>query len=218
MRLYLSSYRLGNHVEQLVSSLPKKPKALIVANALDVFSESSRQKHMTEVYNPYSELKGHGFSVSDLDLRSYFGRAIELTERLSEADLVWVLGGNSFVLRRVMAHSGFDAEVVRRLNSDDLMYGGFSAGAVVAPSSLRGIDLMDDPHSVPEGYPPEVIWNGLGVIDFSIVPHFRSNHPEAPMAEVAKDYFEKYGLPFKTLMDGDAVLRYGDTIKILRDM
>lgn len=216
MRLYLSSYHLGNHVDRLISLVGKKPKVLVIANALDIYSVASRQKHMAEIYNPYSELERHGFSVSDLDLRNYFGKVGDLPERLSRADIVWAVGGNSFVLRRAMALSGFDVEVVDRLRSDDLMYGGFSAGAVIAAPSLDGIHLMDDPNDVPEGYSPEVVWNGLDLINFSIVPHFQSSHPEAPMADIAKDYFEKRNIRFETLADGDVLLRSGETAEILR--
>lgn len=116
-----------------------------------------------------------------------------------------------------MALSGFDAEVVRHLNLDDLLYGGFSAGAVVVPQCLKGIELMDDQDVVPDGYTKEIVWNGPGLIDFSIVPLFHSDHPEAPMAALAVDYFTERNLPFKTLADGDAIVRSGDTVEVLRD-
>ena len=201
----------------MTSLLPKKPKVLVVANALDAIPTAARQRYMAEIYDPYTELASYGFSVSDLDLRNYFGGAAGLHDRLLDADFVWVLGGNSFVLRRAMALSGFDAEVIRSLNSDDLMYGGFSAGAVVVPPSLKGIDLMDDPGVVPDGYTAAVVWSGLGLIDFSIVPHFRSDHPETQVAELAADYFTEHGIPFKTLADGDVIVKSGNTIEILCD-
>lgn len=164
MRLYLSSYRLGRHVEWLKALLPKRPRALILANALDGFSMSLRRKLTAEEYDPYSELEVLSFTVSDFDLRQFFGAPEDLTKTLRTGDLVWILGGNSFVLRRAMALSGFDAELVRLLRSDDLIYGGFSAGAVVAARTLHGIHLMDNPHDVPDGYLSAVIWNGLGWI------------------------------------------------------
>jgi dipeptidase E len=60
-----------------------------------------------------------------------------------------------------------------------------------------------------------VVWSGLGLIDFSIVPHFRSDHPETQVAELAVDYFTEHGIPFKTLADGDVIVRSGDSIEIL---
>ena len=48
---------------------------------------------------------------------------------------------NAFVLRRAMQLSGFDDIIVDLLDADAIVYGGFSAGAVVAAPSLEGIHL-----------------------------------------------------------------------------
>ena len=87
--------------------------------------------------------------------------------------------------------------------------GGFSAGAVVATPTLRGIELMDDPTQIVEGYPETVVWEGLGLVDFSIVPHFRSNHPETLLAESAVRYLDERQMPFKALKDGDVWVQDG---------
>ena len=215
MRAYLSSYRLGNHFEQFLALLPRKPNLLLVANALDVFSDEARLRHKAEVYDPNYELEQLGCSVSDLDLRTYFGRPNALKSRLIESDLVWVLGGNSFVLRRAMQQSGFDDLVTEHLRSDEIAYGGFSAGAVVAAPTLDGIHLMDDPEVVPNGYPNEVVWDGLGWIDFAIVPHWQSDHREAADAELARAYLQEKGLPHETLSDGQAFLMVNNELSHL---
>jgi len=213
--LYLSSYRLGDHVEKLLSALPKTPRVFIVTNALDVFPEASRLKHKAEVYDPNRELEDHGCRVTDLDLRKYFGQQGDLLKHLLECDLVWVLGGNSFVLRRAMALSGFDIAATQHLETGNIAYGGFSAGAVVAAPSLRGIDLMDGPDKVPDGYQKEVVWNGLNWIDFSIVPHFQSDHPEAEEANLAKDFFANNGIPYRTLADGEVIFGEAESLEVL---
>lgn len=213
--LYLSSYRLGDHVEKLLSALPATPRVFIVANALDVFPEASRLTHKVEVYDPNQELEDHGCRVTDLDLRQYFGKQHDLAKHLLECDLVWVLGGNSFVLRRAMALSGFDIAATEHLESGNIAYGGFSAGAVVAAPSLRGIHLMDDPDAVPPGYQSEVIWSGLNWINFSIVPHFQSDHPESEAAGVAKDFFVNHGIQHRTLVDGEVIFGKQGNFEVL---
>lgn len=45
--------------------------------------------------------------------------------------------------------------------------------------TLRGIELVDDPSKVYEVYGTSITWEGLGLIDYSIAPHYRSNHPES---------------------------------------
>lgn len=216
MRLYLSSYRLGNYVDRLRSLLPIAPKVAVIENALDLFSQDARCAYKAEVYDPYDEFMDLGFDASELDLRCYFGGQAGLADRLRQVDLVWVLGGESFVLRRAMAASGFDVEIAELLRSNSLAYGGFSAGAVAATPSLRGIDIIDDPHTVPEGYPMDVVWDGLGLTNFAIVPHYRSDHPETEKAERAKAYFEEHRIAHETLADGEVIVRSGDDIEILR--
>ncbi|MEM7768021.1 MAG: Type 1 glutamine amidotransferase-like domain-containing protein [Pseudomonadota bacterium] len=172
-------------------------------------------RHLGHILHPEQELKSLGFSVSELDLRTYFNRSDDLENQLAKSDLIWVLGGNSFVLRRAMALSGFDSLATRLLRSDTIAYGGFSAGAVVAAPTMDGIHLMDDPNEIPQNYPAKPLWEGLGWTDFSIIPHFKSNHPEAENAEATKTYFAKRGMPFRTLKDGEVLLNKGNGFELL---
>lgn len=202
MRLYLSSYRLGNHPEKLVE-LSGQGRVAIVGNALDFIPDDARQKYEAEVYDPRAEFDALGMRTQDLDLRLYFGNPQGLRNALRGIDLVWVLGGNAFLLMRALRRSGFPEIIREMLVADTISYGGFSAGAVVATPTLRGIELMDDPYQLADGYPKEVDWEGMGLVDFSIVPHYRSEHPEAPAAGKAVAYMEANDLPYRALSDGE---------------
>lgn len=206
MRLYLSSYRIGDRAGSLLALLGSGKRAAIVSNALDNISSTARSIYRDEVYDPHMELASLGLVTEELDLRRYFGEAEALREKLGEFDLVWVMGGNAFVLRRAMKQSGFDDVITGMLERDEIVYGGFSAGAVVATPTLRGIELMDDPAEVPAGYDPEVVWDGLGLIDHSIVPHFRSPHPESAAAERAVRHMMSRGMRYRALHDGEVIV------------
>lgn len=104
---------------------------------------------------------------------------------------------------RAVRRSGFPEIIREMLAADSISYGGFSAGAVVATPTLRGIDLMDDPAQLADGYPKEVVWEGMGLVDFSIFPHYRSDHPEAQAAEKAVAYMDANHLPYRALSDGE---------------
>src|SRR6185436_14132396 len=93
-----------------------------------------------------------GLDAEELDLRVYFGDAPRLRRALEPFGLIWAVGGNSFVLGRAMRASGLDEIAVERVTAGDLVWAGFSAGAIVATTTLRGIDLDDDPNEVPDGY------------------------------------------------------------------
>jgi dipeptidase E len=119
---------------------------------------------------------------------------------------VWVTGGNSFVLRRAMRQSGFDEIASVLVRDGVLVYGGYSAGAVVATPTLKGIDLDDDPDELPDEYAAEVIWDGLGLYPKSIAPHYKSDHPESAIIDRVVEYFAANAMPYVTLRDGEAIV------------
>jgi dipeptidase E len=206
MRLYLSSYRIGDRAGSLLALLGSGKKAAIISNALDSISPTARSIYRDEVYDPHTELASLGLEAEELDLRRFFGQPEALEAKLSEFDLVWVMGGNAFVLRRAMKQSGFDDVITGMLERDEIVYGGFSAGAVVAAPSLEGIHLMDDPDEAPAGYDRETIWDGLGLIDHAIVPHYRSPHSESAAAERAVRHLCSRGLRYRALRDGEVIV------------
>jgi dipeptidase E len=209
MRLYLSSYRIGDRAGSLLALLGGGKRAAIISNALDYISPAARAQYRREVYDPHAELASLGIAGEDLDLRHYFGAPAQLAARLGGFDLVWAVGGNAFVLRRAMRQSGFDRLIVEMLDHDDIVYGGFSAGAVVAGSTLVGIDLMDDPAETPPGYAPGLVWEGLALVGHAIVPHFRSSHPDAGAAERAGKHFQSRRVPYRALRDGEVIVWTG---------
>ena len=208
MRLYLSSYRFGAAADVLPGLVGAGvgARVAVVSNALDLIPEESRRAYARSVHDPLADLADQGFSPFDLDLRDYFGRAAALDQALEGVGMVWTVGGNAFLLRRAMAQSGLDAILQRRLAEDSLVYGGWSAGACVAGASLRGVDLMDEPEAIADLYDPAPIYDGLGLVDFVIVPHFASDHPEAEAASVSAAWLESQGLAHRTLRDGEALL------------
>ncbi|MFY1904827.1 Type 1 glutamine amidotransferase-like domain-containing protein [Achromobacter xylosoxidans] len=135
-----------------------------------------------------AELKGIGLDSENLDLRKYFGRPEELERELRRFGMVWVLGGNAFLLMRAMRQGGFSEVIVELLRNDHIAYGGFGAGAVAATPHLRGLELMDDPSQLADQYQNQVVWDGLGLVDFSIVPHYDSDHTESYLAALTVSF------------------------------
>lgn len=210
MRLYLSSYRLGDRAGALLALIGGTgARAAIISNALDGIPSETRDAYRAEVYDPARELASLGIVGEDLDLRRFFARKEALRQELAGYDLVWVMGGNAFTLRRAMKQSGFDAVISGMLDRDEIVYGGFSAGAVVAGPSLDGYEIMDDPSELPPGYDVNPVRDGLGLIDFAIIPHYRSPHPEAAAAARCVRYFERHRLPFRAVRDGDVIVYVG---------
>jgi dipeptidase E len=201
MKLYLSSYRLGDQPDRLVELVGSGRRAAIIFNACDQFED--RLHHYTREERDLAEL---GFSAFELDLRSYFNRPRALEQRLADVDLLWVVGGNTFVLARAMSASGFVSATAPLIDSSRLIYAGYSAGVCVTGPDLDGIHLMDEQEVIPEGYDASIPAETLGWVPWRIVPHWRSDHPEAPAAETAASYMEQRGLTHRTLRDGQVII------------
>jgi dipeptidase E len=206
MKLYLSSYKLGFEPENFARLFGANKRVAIIMNAADVYDPTKRTDYLQNEIIALAEI---GLQGEDFDLRDFFGSAETLESQLRRYGGVWVMGGNSFTLRRAMKQSGFDKVAPELVRSDSLVYGGFSAGAVVVTKTLKGIDIVDDPNQVPKGYNPDIIWEGLGLYDKSIAPHFRSDHPESPLIEKVVEFFEHETMPYVALHDGEAIVING---------
>ena len=104
-----------------------------------------------------------------------------------------------------MKQSGFDEVLLEQ--DAHFVYAGYSAGACAVTPTLRGIHLVDEPEVVPVGYTEEVTWDGLGLVPFSIVPHYRSNHPESALNEKVIEFFIEHKIPFIALRDGEVYIK-----------
>lgn len=192
MRLYLSSYRLGDHPERLTAMLPGQARVAVIGNALDAVPAIRPAAVAQEI----DALSGLGLQPVELDLRTDDPR------ELTSYDGVWVRGGNVFVLREVLRRSGADDLLVDLIRSGEIVYAGYSAGGCVLAPSLRGLELCDDP-----GEAGEVIWDGLGVLDHAIVPHLDSpGHPETELVARVAARYDADGTPYVGLRDGQALL------------
>lgn len=205
MKLYLSSYKLGDNPERLRELSGKNKRIGIIANSLDQFSDLNRRSVTEETW--IEELQKLGFQPEVLDLRNYFDKHNELQEKMNELGGVWVLGGNTFVLRYAMHQSGMDVLLRKYSESKpEFLYAGFSAGGCVLQKDITGVSKVDDPAGVEIAYQTTPIMNGVGIISFAFVPHFKSNHPESEKVEDMVKFYEENKIPFKTLHDGEVLI------------
>jgi dipeptidase E len=208
MRLYLSSFRVGNNPEALRGLLRGSGRTALIANACDSLSSGDR---IDSTRQELDRLAAVGLKPEELDLRDYFGGdPAALTAVISRYDLVWLRGGNAFNLRRALRQSGADVALLELLHEDGIVYGGYSAGACVLAPSLHGIELVDDPSEVPPGYDATIIWEGLGILPYAVAPHYESTHPESAAVRKLVTHFIDQHIAFKALRDGQALVIDGE--------
>lgn len=213
MRLYLSSYKFGNYIEEFVKLVDEKKRVAVIMNAVDWGDPARVTMNLTAQIEKFKSL---GLEAEQLDLRKYFGRSEELKKHLESFGAVWVYGGNTFVLKRAYEQSGFDEIIKEMLTEDKIVYAGFSAGVVILSKSLNGLDIVDDPKIVPEGYNEEFNWNGLGILDYHVAVHYKSDHPESPAVDKEIEYCKENNIPYETLSDGEVIIIDGEKTSFLR--
>jgi dipeptidase E len=210
MRMYLSSFRLGNHPDDLVSLVEPGSRGAVIANAMDDEPGADRE---AGVRRELAALRHLAIDADEVDLRAYLGQREKLDRDLRSYGLVWARGGNVFMLRYSLAASGADEVLRALLNEDALVYGGYSAGACVLGPTLRGFELADDPSTVEAVYAEPAVWDGLGILDHVIVPHVDSpGHPETERCNAIAERYRAEGVPHWTLRDGQAIVIDGSAV------
>lgn len=207
MNLYLSSYHLGSQSKDYANLVRGEKKIGIITNALDFSTDFPRleKSYQREV----QDLSHLGLTPEILDLRKFFNNPTLLQEKINNLDGLWVVGGNTFILRRAMAESGLDQilqQMVMKKMRPNFVYAGYSAGACVLPATLKGIDLADDPHFIPTGYKDQTIWEGVNILPYYIAPHFKSDHPESEMTDKTVEFYIENKMLFKALKDGEDLI------------
>lgn len=203
MKLYLSSYKLGNRTEELTKWIEKHGnKIALIPNSRDVYEESERKT--AGINKDKEDLESLGFDVRIISLKDYFGDYDGLRKDLEECHAFFVIGGNSFALRKAMSLSGFDTFLKEISNKKDYLYAGYSAGICVLSPNMHGLELVDEP--INPYNEEDVLYEGIGLLDYVPIPHYKSDHPESKMVDDVVEYCEKNNIKFRTLRDGDTIV------------
>jgi len=143
MKLYLSAYQIPDSkaFSNFIKKAPPDIKIGLILNANDYKTPDERKIKAQELLKYFSSL---GFAVDEIDLRGYVKDNSNLLRKIQEFDVVWLNGGNTYRLRWILAQC--DGEhIIREALKSGVIYGGDSAGAIVAGPTLEYFDSADDP-------------------------------------------------------------------------
>lgn len=146
--------------------------------------------------------------IDRFDLREYVQKVSVLRALLETYDVVWFGGGNTYYLRWLMRESGFDTIVGEVLQSG-VVYGGGSAGAVVAGKDIRYYDTVDDPICS-----PEVIFSGLRLTNVAIIPHWGTESIKKELENIKRSFLS-VGVTAVTLTDEQSIIINNDEIEVV---
>lgn len=204
MKLYLSSYKIGNKTEELKKWIDEHGnKICLIPNSRDIYPKSERKSKGIQA--DVDELTNLGFDVTIISLKDYFNTKEELQKKLKQFNAFYVIGGNTFALRQAMYLSGFDEYLKTIKGNPNYLYAGYSAGICVLAKDMHGLDVCDAPNINPYGI--DTMWNGLGYFDYIFLPHYKSNHKETKLIDDSVEYCNKNNIRYKTLRDGDVIIQ-----------
>jgi dipeptidase E len=206
MKMYLSSFKLGNETAKLKELLSgTNGHIAYIPNALD-FVGADRARRDKQIQENMHELDSLGAETKLLDLEDYFGKQEELKQYLRDFGGVYVQGGNTFVLRQAYRLSGFDAILMELNKRTDFVYIAYSAGVCVLTPDLRTYAITDDADNFPYKECIEQIWDGLGILDFTFEPHYQSDHPESASTDKEVEYCIENKILFRAYHDGEVLI------------
>ena len=148
-------------------------------------------------------LIARGYQIEQVDLRTYKGNVEGLREKLAAKDALWLGGGNTFYLRWILKDTGADV-IIKKLVTNGMVYGGGSAGAVVAGPTLKYFEDADDPNDS-----PEVILEGLHLTEAVVVPHAGGQEYGEAMKKI-DGFLTSDGYETIPLTDAQAVILYDE--------
>lgn len=131
------------------------------------FIPTASMKDSTGFFNRMAKwkLRALGLNVQEIDVAVASYHDIKTT--IASSSMIYVTGGNTFYLLQSLRYSSAD-ELIAQAVREGKTYIGESAGAVVAGPNIEYIKRMDSEDPAPY---LDSNYVGLGLVNFSIVPH-----------------------------------------------
>ena len=172
---------------------PQKIKLTFIPTAAEV-----EEGDLQWLKNDKQSLVDAGFQITEFTLTGKDQE--EVRQMLNKTDFVFVSGGNTFYLLQEMRKSGF-SDLISSYIKKGLIYGGSSAGSLVAGPDISLVKELDDSSLAPELKD----YKGLNLIDVAVFPHWGNDQFHNRYGKMMKSGYKK-GLKIILLTDDQYLL------------
>ena len=221
MKLVLASQGFTTpEIAQATADLVGKPlDELSVAIINEAYVAIAGSRDQSWLINELAQLKKYATgSLLFVNLRAY--DISEVEDRLSSADLIYIVGGAQLVLPKLFKETGFDTLLAELAESKVIL--GTSAGANVLGAHIQNREYWADQYGDADTY---LAAPSLGLVGFNILPHYeREDHPrrnKTILTPLLKDNpFPLYGVTDTQAViykDGKLEFVGGNPVKFGRD-
>lgn len=151
-------------------------------------------------------LKRLGLIVDELEISTAPYKVI--VSKLEKNDFIYVTGGNTFFLLQELRRTGADKILIREIQKGKF-YIGESAGAIIVAPDIGYSAKMDRVEKAPglKNY------EGLNLVDFHVVPHYKNWEMGKAAEEIINAYSDS--LELKIIRDNQAILIEDKKVQIL---
>ena len=201
MILTSSLYESIELVKKFLDKNTESKKILFIPTATNV-DEYKKYIHLTQ-----KAFEDFGYEVENFDVSIFSENTAK--EKLSEAKIVFISGGNTFYLLQELKRKNLTSYLKERIENG-LLYIGESAGSVIAAPDIEYASIVDDKTLATELED----YTGLNLVDFYIVPHFE----EEPFVESSRNTVELYKdkLDLKLINNKEAILVENNNFTIIK--
>jgi peptidase E len=162
--LLLTSSGMSGSREYIMAILPKPAEDIRVAHIIT--ASKYKEDNRIGVERNRQIMIESGFNVEEIDIE---GKNYEqLLKKLSEFDIIFVNGGNTFYLLKHMRACNFK-KIMKKLFRKGIIYIGESAGSIVAGKNIEIAKWLGDENIVHMSY---LNFSGLNFVPFNIMVHF----------------------------------------------
>lgn len=196
--ILLTSYFAGTteYFKKFMSNFDLKNKDILFIDTASNVEEYTR--YVSEAHEALSNLN---YIVSRLDVAH--SNILESRTKIENANIIYIAGGNTFYLLEKLKELKLDRVLIDKINSGT-PYVGESAGAIILAPNITYIQKLDDPSFAPNLKD----YSGLGVFDFSVLPHYL----DIPFQEETKYIFDNFHDQLKLVP-----INNHETLSILND-
>ena len=193
-----------NMKEEILKILPKPAEQIKLAH---ITTASKVEADTSWVQDEVDEMEKLGFQVEEIDIADMSEDA--LRGALTDKDIVYVQGGNTFYLLKHVRESGFDT-IIKELIEKGVIYVGVSAGSIIAGPTIETAAWKAeyaDPNDV-----NLTDLTGMNLVDFNVFVHYAEKYKESVATESTKSNY-----PVKILTDEQAILIRDGKVEFLEN-
>jgi dipeptidase E len=181
-------------------------KVVFIPTAGSYQMSDEERKGLDFINNADKEaLQNLGLVVENLEILNETPEIIE--PAITNADCIFVCGGNTFFLMQELKREGADKMISKHIEQGKF-YMSTSAGSVLMQKDFIA-DGVDDPKLAPD---LKGDFSGLGFIDFYLYVHYGGNYWGNDDECISKYYA---GLNYKKIRDNQAVVVDGEKIEVI---